>query len=199
MGSIMNKDNYNKILAFQNDFCLYPTKNEGGVIWKIEKDLMLAIVIGQNIDGEKYIIHNQPTKQNYKLDRLQTFQKEQYCFCDLNNGRYDYPAIALKAVESLYAFNDYNNNTYDAEYTLVLPKKEVYQAPSFKRTLQQSYQKTIDPLKNWILNFWESITQWHQHLRSEPSIQPQLKESVQPLLLKDKYSPPQEKEKLLSA
>ncbi len=197
--SYMSQNNSNKIVEYQHNFCLYPTTNEGGVIWKIEDDLMLAIVVGQNINGDRYIIHNQPEKLNYKLSSLQDFQNGEYCFSDLNNQRYDYPAIALKAFELLYSFNDYNNNTYDAEYTIVLPEKEIYQPPTLKKSIQQTYHKTIDPLKNWILNFWQSITQWYQHLRKEQPNVPQLEGSVKPLLLQDKYISPQDKEKLLSA
>jgi len=197
----MLRDNRAQIIQYQQDFCLYPTKNEGGVIWKIEEDLMLAILVGQDIDGEKYIVHNQPNKLNYNLNSLKKFQKEEYCFCDLNNRRYDYNAIALQAFQLLYQFNDYNNNTYDIDYKVVLPEKELYRAPTFKDNVQQAYKKTVDPLRQWLLSFWESITGWYKHLGdlSGKTVQPQLKEAVQPLLLSDAYRITQEEEQRLSA
>jgi len=196
----MPKDNRAQIIQYQHDFCLYPTENEGGVIWKMEKDLMLAILVGQDIDGEKYIVHNQPNKLNYNLNSLKKFQREEYCFCDLNNQRYDYHAIALQAFQLLYQFNDYNNNTYDVDYKLVLPEKELYKAPTFKENVQETYKKAVDPLRQWLLNFWESITGWYKHLGdlSGKTVQPQLKEAVQPLLLADTYRI-QEEEQRLSA
>ncbi len=153
--------------TYQNKFCLQTTNNLGGVIWKCEDYLSMAIIVGQDHLGSKYVVKNQPKKRNYRLVPMDRYVNTS-CYFDTDNDVYDYSKIALFAFEMLYQYNDFNQETYDADFKIILPEKKSFitKPPfNFNEFQKRMIQGTVDPLKDWVAEFWENAQRLYDHLR----------------------------------
>ncbi len=159
----------------QQKFCLNETEKLGGVIWKCEKQLSIAIIVGEDETGSKYVVKNQPDKLVYRLVPLDRYVTSS-CYIDTNNPVYDYKSIALMAFDMLYKHNDFNQNKYCADSKIILPQiSSIQERPVFDSVeLKRLFQVAVaDPLQSSIAYLHNSMQQMLEYLRGVfgPSVQ----------------------------
>ena len=151
----------------QKKFCLNETAKLGGVIWKCEKQLSIAIIVGEDETGSKYVVKNQPDKLIYRLVPLERYVTSS-CYYDSNNPIYDYRSIALMAFNLLYQHNDFNQNHYNADSKIILPQmstvveKPVLDSLELSRLFQLAI---LDPMQSSIAYMHNSMQQLVDFLR----------------------------------
>ncbi len=161
-------------------FCLLDTSKMGGVIWKCDSELSLAVIVGQDHLGNKYVVKNQPQKRNYRLTALDNFVTS-YCFFETDNPVYDYDQMAVLAFQMLYNFNDFNQKTYDADFKLVVPQassiieKEPLNYQRFKSMMEYG---VFAPVKQVMLNIYGSVRNLFEHVKK--SMFPELPQALPP-------------------
>lgn len=162
----MNSSKDFSIVEYQENFCLQQTSHQGGVIWKCDPQLTCAIIVGEDSTGQKYVVKNQPQHQNYRLVPIDSFITS-YCYFDTQNVVYDYQSIALYAFQMLYNYNDFNQKTYDADYKVILPHRQTYfvKEPVTFASFQKQLMATAGPLKDVVVNVWDSIQRIYEHLQ----------------------------------
>lgn len=137
----------NQLETFQSSFCLNDCDHLGGLVWKIDWELTLGIIVGRGPDGTLYVINNQPSLRNYTLKPIDTFHN-QYCFYDLENPNIDREAMALLAFNLLHQYNEFNGAIYLKDHKIEFPKVQTIETLASAQAKTQVFSpKLLVPQK----------------------------------------------------
>lgn len=104
---------------YLSEFSLTQSHDLGTIIWRCKNGLQLAVIVGRDQSGNKYVIHNN-NNRFFDVSEIDRFCTQGYSFKDSNNDNHK-QLTAHKAFLLLENYNKFNHNTYSEDFKFEVP------------------------------------------------------------------------------